>query len=54
LSYAVSLSRRATKDFDALPNTMQDRVNHSLDDIAANPRGHHSKKLRGAGNLYRY
>ena len=54
MSYGVKLSRRATKDFDALPSTMQDRVNRSLDDIAANPRGHHSKKLHGAGNLYRW
>jgi len=52
--YGVKLSRRTTKDFDALPNTMRDRVNRSLDDIAADPRGHHSKKLHGDGNLYRW
>ena len=49
----MELTRRAERDFDALPIDMQKRVNRLFDVLAENPRAHGAIKLQGPEKLYR-
>ena len=51
MSYTVRLSRRAEAYLDRLDSTTRGRILRRLDDIAADPFGPQSKRLKGAAGL---
>jgi mRNA interferase RelE/StbE len=53
VSYRVELVPRATRQLEALPQTIQKRIIRYLEQLAQNPRGPGHKKLQGTDDLYR-
>jgi len=45
--YIVSLTRKAQKQLDKLPDNITQPIFEAIDDLAANPRPHGCKKLKG-------
>jgi len=53
MPYRVEITKRAERQFDALPREAQVRVNKLFDVLAANPRSHGAVKMQGDADLYR-
>jgi mRNA interferase RelE/StbE len=53
MSYRVEFSPRAFKQFKTLPRRIQQGLKSRIDSLSDNPRPKGSKKLEGAGDLYR-
>jgi mRNA interferase RelE/StbE len=51
--YRIELTRRAERDFLALPEVEQRRLARRIDALAGNPYPPGSRKLAGAKNLFR-
>jgi mRNA interferase RelE/StbE len=53
MSYQVLFTRRAERDFSAVPQRDRERLAKSIDALADDPRPHRVKKLEGPDPLYR-
>jgi mRNA interferase RelE/StbE len=53
VTYQVEFSRRAEKQFKALPQQIQNRLQSRIDTLAENPRSVNATKLEGEENQYR-
>lgn len=53
MSYQVVFTRRALRDFSALPPKDRERLAKRIDALASDPRPHGAKKLEGLEGLYR-
>lgn len=53
MTYQVEFSRRAEKQFKALPQQIQNRLQSRIDTLAENPRSVNATKLEGEENQYR-
>ena len=53
MSYQVELSKQAEKQFKALPQQIQRRLQLRIDALTENPRPSRIKKLEGAQSQYR-
>ncbi len=53
MPYQLSVTNSAKKDIRRLPADIQRRVRQSINPLANEPRPAGSRKLRGAGTLYR-
>ena len=53
MTYKVEFSRRAEKQFEALPQQIQIRLRPRIDELALYPRPPSARKLEGAENQYR-
>ena len=53
MSYQVELSKQAEKQFKALPQQIQKRLQLRIDALTENPRPSGVKKLEGAESQYR-
>jgi len=51
--YAVSFTRSARKELEALPSDIVDRIFPKIESLAKNPRPSGCKKLKGANDLWR-
>jgi mRNA interferase RelE/StbE len=53
MSYSIEFSNRASKQFQALPQLVQERLVPHINALAETPRPPKVKKLVGEENLYR-
>jgi mRNA interferase RelE/StbE len=53
MSYSIEFSKKAEKQFLALPQSIQERLVSHINALAENPRPPKVKKLVGEENLYR-
>jgi mRNA interferase RelE/StbE len=53
MSYSIEFSNRASKQFQALPQLVQERLVSQINALAENPRPPKVKKLVGEENQYR-
>jgi mRNA interferase RelE/StbE len=53
VSYKIEFSRRAERDFKALPRNVQVRLAPRIDALARNPRPAGVEKLKSEDDLYR-
>lgn len=51
--YRLEFSKRAEKEFSALPRQIQQRLQPRIDELAVDPRPSGVKKLEGTDNQYR-
>lgn len=51
--YQLTIARSASKEFEALPRSVIERIRTRIRALARDPRPHGSKKLRGARNSWR-
>jgi mRNA interferase RelE/StbE len=51
--YAVSFTRSARKELEALPSDIVDRIFPKIESLAKNPRPSGCKKLKGSNDLWR-
>jgi mRNA interferase RelE/StbE len=51
--YAVSFTRSARKELEALPSDIVDRIFSKIESLAKNPRPSGCKKLKGSNDLWR-
>jgi mRNA interferase RelE/StbE len=53
MNYSIEFSKRASKQFQALPQSVQERLVSQIEALAENPRPPKVKKLVGEENQYR-
>lgn len=51
--YAISFTRSARKELEALPSDIVDRIFPKIEALAVNPRPTGCKKLKGSNHLWR-
>jgi mRNA interferase RelE/StbE len=51
--YAVSFTRSARKELEALPSDIVDRIFPKIESLAKDPRPSGCKKLKGSNDLWR-
>ena len=51
--YAVSFTRSARKELEALPSDIVDRIFPKIESLSKNPRPSGCKKLKGSNDLWR-
>jgi len=53
MTYQVEMTKRATKQLNALPTDVQQRIRPKVEALASNPRPNGVTKLEGKDNEYR-
>jgi mRNA interferase RelE/StbE len=52
-AYQVTLTARAQRDLDRFANDVLQQLREALEELAQNPRGVGTKKLKGSNGIYR-